>query len=223
MKTISYNLNQRLQYPDSAEAIAQLLARFRADIIFLQEVMVWREVAWLAHRLGFYCDRKAWTRGGYTVLSRAAPEAAWRCQVPGSAWGAGAAGMQVAGVWYLSTHLDDADYKRDEGQRVREASYILSRIPRGRVVLAGDFNSPSHLDVPGTYPSNLFRAWQDVQAGRAWSRSTWMPSRSFDRIDRIYSRGVTATRGGIVDHRDLGMPSWPTGRDHRMLVQHFKS
>jgi endonuclease/exonuclease/phosphatase family metal-dependent hydrolase len=227
VKTVCYNLDQRLAYPQYAEAIARVLEHFQADVIFLQEVMIWKEVEWLATRLKMHCDRRAWTRGGYTVLSRQAPEEFFRCVVPSSDWGAGAAGARIGRVWYISQHLDDVAYKRDETQRLREQIYILGKLPKGAAVLAGDFNSPSHLDGHAKIlPSTLMEQadWCDVQAHRKWTRGTWMKSRSQlpDRIDRIYTKYVQCKAGGIVDHHDMGLARWPTGVDHRLLWQQFK-
>lgn len=229
MKIVCYNVDQRLKYPEYFTKIADLLSRFKADAVILQEAMVWTEVVLLAHAIGMNCSKKAWCAGGHTVLTKAPIEDTWRSLIPRSTWGNGVTGVRVGEVWIFSVHLDDLSYKKDESRRLVETQWILTNLPRHtKAIIAGDFNSPSHLDVDGsvTYPSAQFEkaGWVDVQAGKKWTRSTWMPSRAktVDRIDRIYIRGLEGIKGGIVDHHDLGLARWPTGNDHRLLWQSLK-
>lgn len=232
MKVVSFNVDQRIAYPAYAASIATLLRSFEADVIFVQEAMVWSDVAALALAVGMQCSEAAWCAGGHTMFTRAPIESTWCSLMPDGTWSNGLVGVRVHGdLWLLCTHLDDLRYKRDEARRLIETTHLLSHLPPGceRAILAGDFNSPSHLD-PGVVqhrrmPSHLLAeaGWVDAQASRPWTRGTWIPSKRMDRIDRLYTKNVSVTdAGGIVDRHDLHMTRWPTGRDHRLIWHTFK-
>lgn len=228
VRIVCFNTDQRMAYPVYAERIVLMLLCVPADVLIVQEVMKWEHVQHLAGALGLHCSRRAWHYGGQAVLSRERIRATHKSVIPRS-WRNAVVGVQVRRTWYFSVHLTDIDYIKNEGERVRETRWILNHMPRDSLprVIAGDFNSPSHLDFGRRQhaPSVVLarRGWLDVQAGRAWTRSTWIPS-PISRIDRVYSIGIAPhlfARGRIVDHAtpDFKLHRWPTGRDHRMLIQ----
>jgi endonuclease/exonuclease/phosphatase family metal-dependent hydrolase len=232
-------------------ALLQKQPMCTAHAIILQEVMVWDEVQQLADALHMHCSKDAWVPGGHTVITKCNILNTWAQINEQNDWHNGVAGVliQPGGqsdgaapkLWILSVHLDDRKYKRDETQRLQEINWILRHLPatplspaRVGYILAGDFNSPNHGDNMGlvnktVYPSHMMEAmgWRDVQRGQSWTRSTWMQSKSkygVDRIDCIYIKGpcLVGMSGAIIDHHDLGLAHWPTGKDHRLLFHSFR-
>lgn len=229
MKLVCYNLNQRLQYAESRPAILKILQSLDADIICIQEIMKFSHVAWLAKQLNMYYDKNTWHKGGMAVISRVKIISTLNVTIK-SAWYNALVGIQIDdGTWICSVHLTDLEYKKDETERLREAKFIIDNLPNAKkIIVAGDFNSPSHLDLTSEvkYASHLFHdaKFHDAQAGKLWTRSTWMPSKTktIERIDRIYMKNITTKDGGIMDKADFKfLKSWPTGRDHRLIWVRF--
>ncbi len=135
-------------------------------------------------------------------------------------------------VWIMSAHLDDSRYGRNEDIRLREAEFIINHLPQNskddKYIIGGDFNSISHLDeynIMRKLPSHLFEeeGWNDVQSKKKWTRGTWIPSNTEQRIDRLYTVGkIKSIDGGILDRYDYNITRWPTGRDHRLIWHKFQ-
>lgn len=209
MQIVCYNLNQIVN-----TSIINLLKQFKPDILILQEVMLWKDVEYLAKEMNMNCDKKSWSNYGVCVMSKFPITDNFKLK--------NCVGIKTNDIWVFSLHLDDLNYKKDEQKRIKELKYILANLPKtDKAILAGDFNSVSHLDIYSNklLPSHLLEDWIDCQANKPYTRGTWIPSETLSRIDRIYCRGLKIGNGGIIDKKDVGLTRWPTGRDHRLLWQ----
>jgi endonuclease/exonuclease/phosphatase (EEP) superfamily protein YafD len=167
--------------------------------------------------------------------------------------GAQAIAAKISGVWVYSVHLDYTKYGpynactdhdsvetilADERNRTRQAEQITEWTASSAAILAGDFNSPSHLDwTAATAPTHCGYTieWPTTKAfeaggfadsfrtihpdpaavpGNTWSPE-YPPPEPQDRIDYVLYRGVTATGSDTVGGGD----GWPS--DHLAVVSDF--
>ncbi len=240
-RVVSFNLNEKMRDPDRAEEIVAILVAVDADVLCLQEISDLRDVGALARRLKMFCRLSA-AANGMAVLSRRPITRVRRHLIPDSYFNALVA-VETGGVWYASIHLNSESYKRDEAERRRETAWILERFSPARGVMAGDWNSVSHLDAKHsgaaaessraspktTPPSELLEkhGWVDTHAD-AMVESTWMQAKpgSVERIDRIYTTPKMAVlKLAILGPRDFPFlkHGWPTGRDHRLVLADLKT
>ncbi len=137
-------------------------------------------------------------------------------------------------------------YRRNESIRIKEIHQILSHFRPSIGIMAGDFNSNSHLDdykadisragccclksrIPSKTkfrPSHFIAAagWRDTHASDPVT--TWIPALSspgascaVERIDRIYvTPQFRVLQRATLGYRDfIGLRGWPMARDHRLV------
>ncbi len=246
---VSFNLNEKADDADKREDVALILESMRADVICLQEVSNPQSLIWLARRLKMYHRLSAMCHGT-TIITRHPIARVRRHIIPESYFNALVA-VEVGGIWYASIHLNSESYKRDEKVRIQETDWLLKRFRPRRGVMAGDWNSVSHLDNDTVYktltkshtplpprailPSHLLEkeGWIDAGSGGS-AASTWMQAKpgEIERIDRIYYRAPAgsrwrAVRSAVLGPRDFPFlkershGAWPTGRDHRLVTATF--
>jgi endonuclease/exonuclease/phosphatase family metal-dependent hydrolase len=247
------NVNGRLapKYGRCRIALAATIRSLKPDVVCLQEVDSRAQGRWLAGRLKLRFDPRAWRSGGMTILTKKPIDAVRTFRLK-DGWYNSLVSVRIrlAGkpVWIASVHLDSRRYRRDERLRNSEIRQILSKFKPSFGILAGDFNSMSHLDAgkidryrrgcrsvvrtaipkPIRRPSNYLSAsgWSDTGAGKPVT--TWIPAVSsndscdFERIDRIYVRPRnrwTVVGRATLGYRDFrGLRGWPAGRDHRLVL-----
>jgi exonuclease III len=217
MRVASFNLNNKLAQPRQRHKIVQLLLFVNADVLCLQEIMKQSHVRWLAQQLNMHAGK--WHRGGMVVLSKQVITKSCRFEWK-TTYCNGLVGAQTHNMWFFSIHLDSRQYKKCEDKRVHEMQ-LLSKLlssplfKRKSVVIAGDWNSPSHLDrlisktkipksscVPCRFathktrylPSSVMQSCNFIDMHDHKKKcSTWIPAleqrkKPIERIDRMYIR-----------------------------------
>jgi endonuclease/exonuclease/phosphatase family metal-dependent hydrolase len=247
MRVVTWNVNGRLASSRAREVIAHILASVDADVLCLQEVNRRSQARWLAGALGLRFRDAWWHNGGVAILCRRSPNRALVKSIPGSYYG-GFVAVETQGVWVAAVHLDSRRYLHSERRRLSETAFLLNQFASASipVVLAGDWNSVAHVDLPvdegsgckrirdtARLPSRLLQAagWRDSHQSSRHARTTWMPALdqpahcSLERIDRIYVAGpARITRQQTLGPAQVAhmfpakTPRWPTGRDHLIVA-----
>jgi endonuclease/exonuclease/phosphatase family metal-dependent hydrolase len=229
------------------QKIVRILLDTKPNVICLQEVMHAENAIWLCDQLSLY-SKRPWSvvlphPGGMCILADRNFTDSYTVDSPVRGnYCNGLVGAKVYGVWWFSIHLDSRRYLESETLRVRETKWILDTVSslKGPKVLAGDWNSVSHLDKEFT--NNLVRCKKGTSAcqetalssfvleKRGWSDlhvetqthdvPTWIPTKSHERIDRIYSNrpwGDSTMAGTLGGSAEWSAAEWPTGRDHKLV------
>jgi endonuclease/exonuclease/phosphatase family metal-dependent hydrolase len=226
MRIVSWNLNGRLRSERSRHKIIAVLRSLHPDILCLQEVNTRSEARSLAAELGMHWNRRAFHRGGMTILTTGPSSAVRKLSIPNSYCNA-LVTVRWNGIWIASSHLSSAAYRRSEQQRLHEMRWLARNFRPRRGIWAGDWNSASHLDrgfrSQPELPSHVLarEQWMDTHAKHP--HSTWMPAtHRLERIDRIYVRGPgwRVLRSATLGPRSFPFLKgrWPTGRDHKLVV-----
>jgi exonuclease III len=260
VRVISYNVNGRLsqRFSFCRKSIALLLKRLQPDILCLQEVNSVSQMKWLAKALNMYCNEKAWHNGGVTILSIYPITNVTVQPIPNS-WYNVFLCVETNGISVCSIHLDSRKYLQNEEVRLYETQEILKYINellkhnnknKKLMILAGDFNSISHLDNDQSpkqstnyyLPSHLLQQFGFVDTrvtAEHTLQGTWIPSLHnpstksvVQRIDRIYylinnntskKTKVKINQSAIIGPDQLKpcITSWPSGRDHAIVLFDF--
>jgi endonuclease/exonuclease/phosphatase family metal-dependent hydrolase len=239
LRLVNWNVNGRLSSLRAREAIARILRSLRPDVVCLQEVNRRAHAHWLAAALGMRFSDRWWHVGGVAILSRWPAERAKVRSIPSSYFG-GFVAIKTRGLWVAVVHLDSRAYLHSERRRQAETAFVLRHFrPRSAAIIAGDWNSLAHVDLPpqrpdddsrlfgcklvrdlGRLPSLLLHdaGWRDVHQGPN-AQTTWIPALAEDprcpveRIDRIYAAGpVRVTHQqtlGPADFAHLFAPNTP--------------
>ncbi|MFC5804971.1 endonuclease/exonuclease/phosphatase family protein [Streptomyces formicae] len=238
------------QVSDGINKIAQQITSAGADVVSLQEYST-DSTKKIAAKLGWY-----YTDTGTHV------DIVSRLPFEGEDWtstGNGVVAVKIKGIWIYSAHLsytqygpynacfDNDSYETiyaDEATRRKQAQEILSWAGSSPAIIAGDLNSPSHLDWTADTKSvhcNSVVAWpatkvfadagywdsyREVNPNEAATPgNTWSPvvkqnagrPEPQDRIDFILYRGGSLD---ATSSRTWGGGSgWPS--DHLAVVSRF--
>ncbi|MGW8952231.1 endonuclease/exonuclease/phosphatase family protein [Streptomyces sp. NPDC055709] len=238
------------QVTDGVNKIAGEITRAGADVVSLQEYSG-DSTRQIAAKLGWYATD---TGTHLDIISRLPFE--------GEDWtssGNGTVAVKIKGIWIYSAHLDYTKYGpynacfdndsyetiyADEANRKKQAQEILSWAGSSPAIVAGDLNTPSHLDWtadtkavhcnsvvqwPATKvfaDAGYWDAYREVNPDEAAvPGNTWSPvvksnqgrAEPQDRIDFILYRG------GSLDATSArtwgGGSNWPS--DHLAVVATF--
>jgi endonuclease/exonuclease/phosphatase family metal-dependent hydrolase len=215
--------------PSKAEDLIKIIESTRPDVLCLQEVSNLESVKLLGRRLKMFYRLSA-SADGMAVLSRLPITRRICKKIPNSYFNSLVA-VESGGVWIASIHLNSESYKRNEAIRLKETEWLLKHFNPRIGIMAGDWNSVSHLDYVREgkavkfQPSNVVEKQGWVDTHRAKPQSTWMQAKpdNIERIDRIYYRPLKKWR--VLGQKTLGPKDfpflrhgWPTGRDHRLVM-----
>ncbi|MFI1965321.1 endonuclease/exonuclease/phosphatase family protein [Streptomyces pathocidini] len=236
---------------DGVNKIAAEITKAGADVVSLQEYSA-DSTQKIAAKLGWYATD---TGTDVDIVSRLPFE--------GEDWTAGGGGtvaVKIKGVWIYSVHLDYTKYGpynacfdndsyatiyADEANRKKQAQEILNWAGSSPAIIAGDFNTPSHLDWTADTQAvhcNSVVQWPatkifaDAGYSDAYRKvnpdeatvpgNTWSPvvktnqgrPEPQDRIDLILYRGGPTLN--VTSARTWGGGSnWPS--DHLAVVAKF--
>ncbi|MFJ2766301.1 endonuclease/exonuclease/phosphatase family protein [Streptomyces sp. NPDC087300] len=162
------------QVPDGINKIATAITDSGADVVALQE------------NDGDSAQRIADKLGWYTTATGTHVDIVSRHPIDQEDWtgtGNGVVAAKIKGFWIYSAHLDYTKYGpynacwdndsyetiyADEANRGKQAADIVKWAGSSPAIVAGDFNSPSHLD------------WtQDTKAAHCNSVVTWPTTKAF--------------------------------------------
>ncbi|MFJ6697970.1 endonuclease/exonuclease/phosphatase family protein [Streptomyces sp. NPDC091272] len=235
---------------DGVSKIAQEISKSGADVVALQENNGDSAQA-IADRLGWYNTR---TATHVDIVSRFPFEKTDR-----TGTGNGVIAARIKGFWIYSVHFDYTKYGpynacwdndsyptiyADEADRAKQAKEVVNWAGASPAVVAGDFNSPSHLDWTADTKSahcDSVVEWPTTKAfwdGGYWDSyrevnpdeaklpgNTWSPvvkstdgrPEPQDRIDFIQYKGGTldAVASTVIG----GGANWPS--DHLAVLTTF--
>ncbi|MEU3743260.1 endonuclease/exonuclease/phosphatase family protein [Streptomyces sp. NPDC032198] len=236
--------------PDGINKIASAITSSGADVVALQE------------NDGNSAQRIADKLGWYTTATATHVDIVSRYPIEKQDWTGGGNGViaaKIKGFWIYSAHLsytkygpynacwDNDSYETiyaDETDRAQQATELVKWAGSSPAIIAGDMNSPSHLDWTQktkaihcnsvvTWPATKAFAdagyWDSfrevhpdeaAQPGDTWSpvvKSTDGKTEPQDRIDFIQYKG--STLDAINSTTIGGGPNWPS--DHLAVMTTF--
>lgn len=187
-RLVCWNLNGRLKTKGRRDRILDIILNESPTILCLQEVMSIKELRWLTAALGKRTKKK-WLHsplhnGGMCVVSSEPLriDAFFYSNSPLSqSYCNGLVGLCLDSCWWFSIHLDSRQYLECETLRWTETRWILKTIARllrdskiKNCVLAGDWNSISHLDNELT--DNRLRCKSIVTGGKKCRKQSCNPT-----------------------------------------------
>jgi len=245
LRVLSFNIWQQGSH-GGIDAVVTEIRAAGANVVALQETGG-SATTDIANALGWQHTDPGWDIDVISALPIEAQDwASWNDT------GAKSIAAKIAGVWVYSVHLDYTKYGpynacndqdsvetilADESNRTRQAEQITEWTASSPAILAGDFNSPSHLDwtaatasthcgytidwpttkafEAGGFADSFRTAHPDPVAdpGTTWSPE-YPPPEPQDRIDYVLYRGVPTTGSATV-----GGGGWPS--DHLSVVSDF--
>lgn len=258
---LTWNIYQGGEYLGKTvgiDRIVEIIKNTGADIICVQET--YRGGEKIADRLGFYFYRRS---DNLSVISRFPIETTFNIFKKEHAGGVliqldELRSIVVYPIW-LSPQPDIGAYVKsgivsvdslvlwEQNTRGMEMRFILSEIPRwnrdnsARIIIAGNFNTGSHLDwternkdnhngmvIPFTISKMLQESgfkdsYREIYPDEVkYPGSTWSPlfKEIFsDRVDYIYYKGdkLKAVKSSIIDHHRFGFPS-----DQALVITEFE-